>query len=810
VEARFADVRFPFRVGKERLGGYRRKRNFQRTPEPAGEDGGGAGGRFVVQEHHARRLHWDLRLERGGVLVSWALPRGLPPDPGENRLAVHTEDHPLEYLDFEGNIPKGEYGAGEMRVWDRGTYEAEKFESAKVVVVLHGERVRGRYALFRTRDRDWMIHRMDPAEPGREPMPEHVEPMKATLATLPDDEEAYGYEIKWDGVRAIAHCSGGRVRLESRNLREITDQYPEVRALGRQLGAQDAILDGELVAIDEHGRPSFQRLQRRMHLTSEPVIRRRTRDVPVTYMLFDVLYLDGRSTMALPYEERRERIEELGLEGPSWQVPAYHRGEGRALLAASREQDLEGIVAKRLDSPYVPGRRSAAWLKVKNVRAQEIVIGGWLPGKGRREEMIGALLAGYYYDEDGEAVLRYAGKVGTGFTEEDLRRLAERLEPLRRAESPFTGRQPPRDANFVEPRLVADVEFNEWTTAGTLRHPSFKGLRDDKDPVDVVREEPRAPEVRPAPAEPHATSTLGEGPVEIDGREVKLSNLDKVMYPKTGFTKGDVIDYYAQVAPALLSLLRGRPVTLKRYPNGVEGRFFYEKECPPWRPDWMRTAAVQSDRKERDINFCLIEDRPTLVWAANLADLEMHTMLGTVDDLQRPTMMVFDLDPGEGVDVIGAARVALRLRDMLGALGLETVVKSSGSNGLHVHVPLNTPVSYEETKPFAQAVARLLEKDDPAQVVSRMTRSLRAGTVLVDWSQNTAHKSTVSPFSLRARQNPTVATPLAWDEVEEAADSGEADRLRFEGPRVLEELEQRSELTAPLLEQEQRLPELRR
>jgi bifunctional non-homologous end joining protein LigD len=474
-------------VADRKLGAYRRKREFDRTPEPSGDEGAGASGaRFVVQEHHARRLHWDLRLERDGVLVSWALPRGIPQTPKDNRLAVHTEDHPLEYLSFEGTIPKGEYGAGEMRVWDAGTYEAEKFEPKKVEVTLHGERVRGRYALFHTRDDDWMIHRMDPPEPGREPMPEGIEPMKATLAELPQDEEAYGYEIKWDGVRAIAYCSGGRVRLESRNLRDITAQYPEVRALGRQLGARDAVLDGELVALDEDDRPSFQRLQRRMHLADDAAIRRRAREVPVTYMLFDLLYLDGESTLALPFEERRERLEELGLAGDRWQTPSYHRGEGRALLEATSRHGLEGIIAKRLDSIYAPGRRTTAWLKVKNVRAQEVVIGGWAPGKGRREETIGALLAGYY--EDGE--LRYAGKVGTGFSDDDLRRLDRLLEPLRREDSPFTGRQPPKGSTFAEPRLVAEVEFNEWTNTGTMRHPSFKGLRDDKDPLEVGRERP--------------------------------------------------------------------------------------------------------------------------------------------------------------------------------------------------------------------------------------------------------------------------------------------------------------------------------
>jgi bifunctional non-homologous end joining protein LigD len=481
-------------MAERRLQEYRGKRKFDRTPEPrGGSDAGDAGGgRFVVHEHHARRLHWDLRLERDGVLVSWALPRGVPEDPGDNRLAVHTEDHPLSYIDFAGEIPKGEYGAGEVRIWDSGTYEAEKFEPAKVVAVLHGERVQGRYALFQTKDRNWMIHRMDPADPAREPMPEHVEPMKATLGVLPRDDADHGYEIKWDGARAIAHCSGGGVRLESRNLNDVTAQYPELRSIGRQLGSREAILDGEIVALDEDGRPSFQLLQRRMHLASESEIRRRAKRVPVTYMVFDVLYLVGGSTMALPYEERRAKLEALELEGPSWQTPSYHRGEGKALLRESREQGLEGIIAKRLDSPYVPGRRTTTWVKVKNVRAQELVIGGWLPGKGRREEMIGALLVGYYDERDGEPALRYAGKVGTGFTDEDLRRLADLLEPLRRPESPFAGRQPPRDAVFVEPRLVAEVEFNEWTAAGTLRHPSFKGLRDDKDPAEVVREEPRA------------------------------------------------------------------------------------------------------------------------------------------------------------------------------------------------------------------------------------------------------------------------------------------------------------------------------
>ncbi len=440
----------------------------------------------MVQEHHARRLHWDFRLERDGVLVSWALPRGVPDRPEENRLAVHTEDHPLDYIDFAGEIPKGQYGGGEVTIWDRGTYEAEKFEDEKVVVVLNGERVRGRYALFRTRGDDWMIHRMDPPEEGREPLPERIEPMKATLAKLPADDNGWAYEIKWDGVRAIAYCPPGHLRLESRSLRDLTRQYPEIGRISLELRGRAAVLDGELIAFDTDGRPSFQRLQRRMHLASAAEVRRRMAEIPVTYVIFDLLHYDGEDLFERPYERRRELLESLGLDGESWHTPAAHLGDGAALLGASAEQGLEGIVAKRLDSPYRPGKRGREWLKVKNVRSQEFVVGGWLPGKGKREGELGALLIGYF--DDGS--LRYAGKVGTGFGARDLRLLRERLEPLEAESSPFTGRQPAKGASFVEPRLVAEVDFSEWTNAGTLRHPSYKGLRDDKPATEVVREEP--------------------------------------------------------------------------------------------------------------------------------------------------------------------------------------------------------------------------------------------------------------------------------------------------------------------------------
>ncbi|HEV2813875.1 MAG TPA: DNA ligase D [Solirubrobacteraceae bacterium] len=770
----------------DKLETYRKKRSAEATPEPMGGDVGDSAGRFVIQEHHATRLHWDLRLERGGVLVSFAIPNGLPPDPGVNRMAVHTEDHPLEYIDFHGVIPKGQYGAGTMTIWDHGTYECLKWEPKKIEVALHGEEglAKGRYALFQTKGREWMIHRMDPpADPEREPMPERLLPMLATLSTDVPAADGWAFEIKWDGVRAIAYSEPGRLRFESRNLRDITGSYPELSKLNRALSHHSAVLDGEIVAFDEHGRPSFGRLQHRMHVSSESAARRLAKSNPVVYVIFDLLWLDGHSLMDLPYEERRERLAALELTGSNWQTPEYMGAGGEELLAASAAQGLEGIVAKRLDCPYEPGRRARGWLKIKNKQRDEFTIVGWLPGEGKRKERIGALLVA----SDG----RYVGRVGTGFNDAELVRLQKLLAPCERGDPPVSNpKKAPKGAIWVEPHYVAEVEFGEWTNDKILRHPAYKGL--------VAKE--REFEPKPLPS--------GGYEVVVEGRRIKLTNLDKVMYPKAGFTKGDVIDYYRRIATVLLPHLQDRALTLKRYPNGVEAGHFFEKQCPKHRPDWVRTLHWKLPSKT--IDFCSCDDLPTLVWLAQLGDLELHTSLARGEDILTPGILAFDLDPGPPATIVECSRVALWLQGMFENLGIESFAKTSGSKGMQIYVPLNTPgITYDGgTKDFARAVAELLEREEPDLVVSRMTKALRPGKVLVDWSQNDEHKTTVNVYSLRAKDRPTVSTPITWDEVKECHEAGDPDLLVFDSEQVLARVDEMGDLFAPVASLKQELPKL--
>jgi len=468
------------------LQAYRDKRDAARTPEPVpppAAEPAGTGASFVIQEHHARRLHWDFRLEHDGVLVSWALPKGVPFDPAVNHLAVHVEDHPLEYGSFEGQIPRGQYGAGQVTIWDRGRYEALKWEPSEVKVVLHGERVTGGYVLFQTRGNQWMIHR------ERQPLPGSLRPMlAATGTTMPHDADNWALELKWDGVRALAFIERGKVRLMSRTERDITVTYPELAGLGAATSRKQLLLDGEIVVFGAGGWPEFEALQPRMHVSSAAQAALLAGQTPVTYLIFDLLQVDGRPLLDLEYRERRALLDGLSLSGPFWQTPPNFPGSDfEAVQAVSVSHGMEGLVAKRLDSRYVPGGRADLWRKIKNLLTQEAVVAGYKPGQGNRTGQVGSLLIGVH-DDSG---LVYAGHVGTGFSAETLRMLGERLQPLRRADSPFDGPVPPeyaRPAVWVEPRLVIEVAFDRWTRAGRMRAPVYRGLRDDIDPAQVVRE----------------------------------------------------------------------------------------------------------------------------------------------------------------------------------------------------------------------------------------------------------------------------------------------------------------------------------
>jgi bifunctional non-homologous end joining protein LigD len=487
----------------DKLQAYRDKRDAARTPEPVPAPGASPppapapGGTFVIQEHHARRLHWDFRLERDGVLVSWALPRGVPSDPAVNHLAVHTEDHPLEYGSFEGQIPRGEYGAGAVTIWDRGRYETLKWALSEVKVMLHGQLVTGGYVLFQTKGNQWMIHRERLALPGS------LRPMLAVTAPPPRDPDHWALELKWDGVRALAYIERGQVRLMSRTERDITVTYPELSRLGAAsiLGQPAAsrdgpaatphkqvLLDGEIVVFGGDGWPEFEALQPRMHVSSASQAKLLAGQTPVTYLIFDLLQLDGRPLMDLAYSQRRALLDELALTGPNWQTPPWFPGgDFEAVRSVSVQRGMEGLVAKRLDSRYTPGVRTDNWRKIKNVHTQDAVVAGYKPGQGNRTGQVGSLLIGVN-DASG---LVYAGHVGTGFTDETLRMLGDKLRPLRRPGSPFDGPVPPeyaRPAVWVEPRLVIRVAFDRWTKAGRMRAPVYKGLRDDIDPGDVVRE----------------------------------------------------------------------------------------------------------------------------------------------------------------------------------------------------------------------------------------------------------------------------------------------------------------------------------
>jgi bifunctional non-homologous end joining protein LigD len=723
---------------------YERKRDPKATPEPFGGKRSGKQPIFVIQRHDARRLHYDFRLERDGALASWALPKGVPLEPGERHLAVHVEDHPLEYAKFEGEIPKGQYGGGTVEIWDRGTYELlEEKRDGGLTVRLHGTRLNGTWTLIPAhldgKEQNWLIVRKrDSAEAP--PISRRYKPMLATLVDQVPEGDAWLFEVKWDGYRAIAYVRGGETELRSRNDNDLTQRFAHVaREIAKAAKSPSCVLDGEVCALDDQGRASFSEMQK----GSDRLV----------YYVFDLLELDGVPLVDLPLTERRERLQQLLDKRNRTARLSEAFDDGPALYTAAQKQELEGIMAKRRDSRYQEGKRTRDWLKIKTHGRQEFVIAGYTHGGGRRAGLFGSLVLAV--NEGGE--LRYVGNVGTGFNDAEIRRLLEKLKPLERDTSPF--KEVPKlprvrkdEIVWVEPKLVAEVKFAEFTHDGHLRAPVYMGLREDKEPTEVHREEP-------------LDSVVRKG-----SRELRLSNLDKLFWPDEGITKGDLLRYYRDVAPVLVPHLADRPFTMKRYPDGWQGEFFFQKDAPKHMPEWIPTyRALVSTRKRGEkkyVNFPLVNDELALLWMVNMGCIDMNTWYSRVDKPDRPDWVLFDLDPSDDVGFAETVQVALLVKQALDALGLVSFPKTSGADGLHVLVPIARRHTYEDTRGFAEIIAGALARSYRGLVTTEWTKAKRRG-VLIDANQNGEGKTIASVYSVRPKAGAPVSTPLLWDEVNE-------------------------------------------
>jgi bifunctional non-homologous end joining protein LigD len=807
---------------------YRKKRDPERTPEPFG-GGRVAGGRlFVVQKHAARHLHYDLRLEMDGVLKSWAVPKGPSVRPEEKRLAVYVEDHPIEYANFEGVIPPGNYGAGAVIIWDRGWYRPvkegdplEQLAMGKLELELFGYKLRGRWTLARMakKEKEWLLlKKADAASSGtelterypqsvlsgltveeirdlpakraalgvkihalkaprRDVSPRNQPFMLATLAERPFSGKEWLFEVKYDGVRVLAHRQGEAVELYGRSGQMITKRYPDLTSALRALPINRFVIDGEIVALDESGKPSFQRLQARMGLSNPGDIERGVATVPVIGVFFDCLALDGHDLRRLPLLQRKAC---LGLLLPPLGPVRYgdHVLEhGEAFFEAASAERLEGIVAKKVTSVYV-GTRSREWIKVKCQRRQEFVIGGSTDPQGGRSHF-GALHLGIY---DGPRLV-YVSKVGTGFDEAGLQMIWERLEPLRRPTPPFAvGAPTGRGHHWVEPRLVCEVRFTEWTKDGGIRHPAFLGLRPDKRPDECRRE-------LSVDIAPSASLT----PVRAEPHGVKITNPKKVFWPDEGYTKGDLIAYYEAVAPVLLPYLRQRPVVLTRYPDGITGKSFFQKDAPDFVPAWVRTERIYAKDAEREIDYFIVNDAETLRYIANLGTIPLHLWSSRLGSLDRPDWMILDLDP-KGAPFADVVKVARRLHGILDELDLPNYVKTSGATGLHVLIPLGARYTHEEARTFARLLAMLGAEAAPD--IATLARPIRAreGKVYIDFAQNGHGRTIVAPFSVRPLPGAPASCPLRWDQV-----TARLDPTRFTIKTIPQQVEKMQDPLAPVL-----------
>ncbi len=822
---------------KDTLTTYREKRDAGRTPEPFGGASGTGVGVFVVQKHAATRLHYDLRLELGGALVSWAVPKGISADPADKKLAVHVEDHPVEYIEFEGLIPEGEYGAGEMIVWDLGRWipleDPERgMEDGKLLFELRGYKLRGVWTLVKLAKSDkgneWLLIRESRGGhpilpdgslpetsvlsgltveelarvgegwyPGVEIAEElrrsgaidgRVEPADVTLmlaqtADKPFDEPDWLYEVKLDGYRMLASVTDGRASIHTRNGHDATASFPEIARSLRKLPYRHLVLDGEVVVNDATGLPSFQALQKRARLSRPLDVRRASFFSPASFYAFDLLGLDGLDARPIALVDRKRVLRGVVPEVGPIRLSEAFEGHGVALYEQVERLGLEGIMAKKADSPYV-GERSASWIKIHANRQDPFVIVGYTKPRGRRTGF-GALHLGVYEDvvagdagqpdaerADGQPLrLRYAGRVGTGFDDRKLEELRELLDERVRDDPPFSGPAPKGAAHvWVDPELVATVRYKEITDEGLLRQPVYLGLDENRPPTECGA--PRGPSDTL-----HEPVAVDDGPPPVE--ELPLSNLDKLFWPADGYTKGDLIDYYRTIAPWLLPYLTDRPLVLTRYPDGIEGKSFFQKNAPGFQPEWMRTESIWSEGSERDIDYFVVDNATALVYLANLGTIPLHVWASRLSALERPDWCLLDLDPkhqvdGEEVyaDFEHVIEVARNIHDLCEEIGLPTHPKTSGSSGIHVMIPLGGQLEYEQSRQLAQLLATTVARRVPKLATVTRTPSRREGKVYIDYVQNGQGRLVVAPYSVRPRPGAPVSCPLEWSEVKKGLSIG--------------------------------------
>jgi bifunctional non-homologous end joining protein LigD len=844
---------------------YHRKRDFAITPEPRGEEKGGEGRSFVIQKHAATRLHYDFRLEMESVLKSWAVPKGPSLDPKDKRLAMQTEDHPVEYGGFEGIIPKGQYGGGTVLLWDRGTWEPigdphAGLRAGNLKFRLNGEKLKGGFALVKIKGRDardsektWLLIKerdeyvrpgyditaarpesvttgrsldeiaadrdrvwdsgvgevkvdkgkktaartprkpasrrarvaVDPSRlPGarKAPLPSSLPVQLATAVTDPPPGDEWLHEMKFDGYRILSRLEKGRVRLVSRNGKDWTDRFPELRDAIAGLGAERAVIDGEVAVLLPGGNTSFQALQNFVGGAGGGQL---------VYYVFDLLYLDGYDLSGVVLEERKAALKSLvaGVSGGKIRYSDHVVGQGEKVFENACGMGMEGIVSKRRDTPYTPGR-TRGWLKVKCHLEQEVVIGGFTDPEGSRMGL-GALLVGVY---DGQGRLVYAGKVGTGFTEKMLQDLRRKLEAREQKASPFAaGTGLPRNAHWVKPELVAEVAFTEWTSEGHLRHPTFRGLREDKPAAQVVRENPEPTAKAEAEAEEEAAAPRRAGrtptrktaaasssltrrkaikverktskspPSQVVIAGVPITHPDRVIYPGQGLTKRDIALYYQSIAGKILPHLQGRPTTLVRCPEGMGKPCFYQKHTGYWAPDTLRRVRIQEKKKVGE--YLVVDDLPGLIGLAQMGILEIHTWNSTVDHLEQPDRLVFDLDPDAAVGWPAVVKAAERIRERLDGLGLAAYVKTTGGKGLHVVTPLRPEAGWDECAEFSRVVAEAIAREHPSEYLTEASKAARRGRIFIDWLRNIRGATSIAAYSTRARPGAPVSAPVTWAEL---------------------------------------------